>query len=42
MKKMIQERLESVKTERNDLFATLLEANGLDEGALTNDELIGR
>ena len=42
MKEMIQERLESVKTERNDLFATLLEANGLDEGALTNDELIGR
>jgi hypothetical protein len=42
MKEMIQERLESVKTERNDLFANLLEANDLDERALTNDELIGR
>lgn len=41
MKEMIQERQASVKTERNDLFANLLEANDL-EGALTNDELIGR
>jgi hypothetical protein len=37
---MIHERLESGKMERDDLFTNLLEAN-FDEGALTNDELIG-
>lgn len=42
MKEMVHERLASMKTERHDLFANLLEANSLDEGALTNDELIGR
>ncbi|KAF8726525.1 hypothetical protein AX14_007768 [Amanita brunnescens Koide BX004] len=41
MKEMVHERLASMKTERHDLFANLLEANSLDEGALTNDELIG-
>ncbi len=37
---MIHERLESGKMDRHDLFTNLLEAN-FDEGALTNDELIG-
>ena len=38
---MVKDRLESEKVERHDLLTNLLEANNLEEGALTDDELIG-
>ena len=40
MKELIQDHLVFLGTERHDLFANPLDANNLDEGALT--ELIGR
>ncbi|KAF8622696.1 hypothetical protein AX15_006794 [Amanita polypyramis BW_CC] len=41
MKEIIKDRLASEKVERHDLLTNLLEANDIDEGSLTNDELIG-
>ncbi|KAK2463189.1 hypothetical protein APHAL10511_004844 [Amanita phalloides] len=41
MGEMIQSRLTSEKPERDDLFTNLLEANDMDDGVLTNDELFG-
>ena len=41
MKEMVKDRLSSEKVEQHDLFTNLLEANNMDEGALTDDELIG-
>jgi cytochrome P450 len=42
MTEMIEARLKSEKTERDDLFSTLLNASDkLEDGGLTMDELIG-
>ena len=41
MKAMIKDRLTSTKVERHDLFSNFLEANDMDEGVLTDDEVIG-
>jgi len=40
LQEMIEERLTSVKVEQHDLFSNLLAANDVDEGALTNDDIV--
>ena len=41
MKEMVKDRIASEKVERHDLLSNLIEANNMDEGAFTDDELIG-
>ena len=41
MEEIVKDRLSSEKVERQNLLTNLLEANNMDEGALTDDELFG-